>query len=148
MSFSVQRCHGSTLPWSAASGPVCYMMLFFFLGIHAIYPYINTHGRFFLKETPMGFSFENKHPGRIKYTQTLDWHVQVVYLFLDLEQRLHFRPWISRVSSHSNISDGPSRGSFEELHKLGAECFLFPQEVLTFIMTDFKSKHMINDANA
>ena len=120
----------------------------FFLGIHAIYQYINTHGRFFLKETPMGFSFENKHPGRIKYTQTLDWHVQVVYLFLDLEQRLHFRPWISRVSSHSNISDGPSRGSFEELHKLGAECFLFPQEVLTFIMTDFKSKHMINDANA
>ena len=72
----------------------------------------------------------------------------LVYLFLDLEQRLHFRPWISRVSSHSNISDGPSRGSFEELHKLGAECFLFPQEVLTFIMTDFKSKHMINDANA
>ena len=71
----------------------------------------------------------------------------LVYLFLDLEQRLQFRPWISRVCSHSNISDGPSRGSFDELRKLGAECFHFPPEVFGFIMNDFKSKHAPSDVN-
>ena len=71
----------------------------------------------------------------------------LVYLFRDLEQRLKFRPWICRVCSHSNISDGPSGGSFDELRKLGAECFHFPQEVLEFIMADFKSKHVPNDAS-
>ena len=50
----------------------------------------------------------------------------LVYLYLDLEQRLQFVPWVSRVSSASNIADGPSRDSFDEVSALGAECFYFP----------------------
>ena len=47
----------------------------------------------------------------------------LVYLFLDFEQRLKFVPWISRVASASNIADGPSRSSMDEVESLGAECF-------------------------
>ena len=58
----------------------------------------------------------------------------LVYLFLDLEQKLQFRPWISRVSSHSNIADGPSRGSFKEVESLGAKTFMFPHNVFDLIL--------------
>ena len=44
----------------------------------------------------------------------------LVYLYLDLEQRLQFVPWVSWVGSASNIADGPSRDSFDEVAALGA----------------------------
>ena len=63
-----------------------------------------------------------------------------VYLYLDLEQRLHFVPWVSRVSSASNIADGPSRDSFDEIRDLGADGFTFPEEVFNFILDEFLKK--------
>ena len=65
----------------------------------------------------------------------------LVYLFLDLEQRLQFVPWISRVnSSSSDIADAPSRDSLDEVRDLGAECFIFPREVFDFIIEEFLRK--------
>ena len=66
----------------------------------------------------------------------------LLYFFLDMdiEQRLQFRPWISRVSSFLNIADGPSRGSFAEVEHLGALCFEFPAEVFDYILDEFKCK--------
>ena len=64
----------------------------------------------------------------------------LVYLFLDIEQRLQFIPWISRVNSASNIADGPSRNSLDEVRDLGAECFVFPSEVFDFIIKEFLKK--------
>ena len=64
----------------------------------------------------------------------------LVYLFLDFEQRLKFVPWISRVASASNIADGPSRSSMDEVESLGAECFTFPKEVFRFIIQEFIKK--------
>ena len=64
----------------------------------------------------------------------------LVYLYLDFEQRLKFVPWISRVASSSNIADGPSRSSMEEVEGLGAECFKFPEEVFRFIIQEFIKK--------
>ena len=64
----------------------------------------------------------------------------LVYLYLDLEQRLQFVPWVSRVNSFSNIADGPSRNSFDEVLALGAECFDFPEEVFNFIINEFQKK--------
>ena len=64
----------------------------------------------------------------------------LVYLYLDLEQRLQFVPWVSRVNSASNIADGPSRDSFDEVAALGAECFTFPEEVFSFIIEEFQKK--------
>ena len=37
-----------------------------------------------------------------------------------LEHRLECCSWFSRVPSFSNLSDGPSRGAFEEALRLGA----------------------------
>jgi hypothetical protein len=64
----------------------------------------------------------------------------LVYLYLDFEQRLKFVPWVSRVASASNIADGPSRSSMEEVEGLGAECFIFPEEVFRFIIQEFIKK--------
>jgi len=64
----------------------------------------------------------------------------LVYLYLDFEQRLKFIPWISRVASSSNIADGPSRSSMEEVRGLGAERFKFPEEVFRFIIQEFIRK--------
>ena len=64
----------------------------------------------------------------------------LVYLFLDLEQRLQFIPWVSRINSFSNIADGPSRNSFDEVMALGAEYFVFPEEVFNFIIKEFQKK--------
>lgn len=64
----------------------------------------------------------------------------LVYLYLDLEQRLQLRPWISRIGSVSNIADGPSRGWFGEVEGLGAKCFEFPEKVLFYVLEDFKKK--------
>lgn len=64
----------------------------------------------------------------------------LVYLYLDLEQRIQFVPWVSRVSSASNIADGPSRNSLEEVRGLGAECFIFPDEVFNYIIDEFLKK--------
>ena len=64
----------------------------------------------------------------------------LVYLYLDLEQRIQFIPWISRVNSASNVADGPSRNSFEEVQGLGAECFIFPEEVFKYVMDEFLKK--------
>ena len=64
----------------------------------------------------------------------------LVYLFLDIEQRLQFIPWIPRVNSASNIADGPSRNSLDEVRDLGAECFVFPSEVFDFIIKEFLKK--------
>ena len=64
----------------------------------------------------------------------------LVYLYLDLEQRLQFVPWVSRVNSASNIADGPSRDSFDEVAALGAECFTVPEEVFSFIIEEFQKK--------
>lgn len=55
----------------------------------------------------------------------------LVYLYLDLEQRLCFVPWVSR---------GPSRDSFDELRELGAECFVFPEELFNFTIEEFVKK--------
>ena len=71
----------------------------------------------------------------------------LVYLFLDLEQKLQFRPWISRVSSHSNIADGPSRGSLEEVESLGAKTFMFPHNVFDLILKEFKNRNALSHTN-
>ena len=71
----------------------------------------------------------------------------LVYLFLDLEQKLQFRPWISRVSSYSNIADGPSRGSFEEVESLGAKTFMFPHKVFDLILKEFKNRNVPSHTN-
>jgi len=64
----------------------------------------------------------------------------LVYLYLDFEQRLKFIPWVSRVASSSNIADGPSRSSTEEVMGLGTERFKFPEEVFRFIIQEFIKK--------
>ena len=71
----------------------------------------------------------------------------LVYLFLDLEQKLELRPWISRVSSFSNIADGPSRGSFHEVEALGAHCFTFPPEVFDLVLKEFKARNSLHHTN-
>ena len=44
----------------------------------------------------------------------------IIYTYLELEQRLQLRPWFARVGTYSNIADGPSRGDFALVRKLGA----------------------------
>ena len=39
----------------------------------------------------------------------------------EIESKLDVRPFFSRVPTHSNFGDAPSRGRFEELLKLGAQ---------------------------
>ena len=68
----------------------------------------------------------------------------LVYLYLDFEQRLKFVPWVSRVASASNIADGPSRSSMEEVEGLGAECFIFPEEVFRFIISGIHQENLIS----
>jgi hypothetical protein len=43
----------------------------------------------------------------------------IIQLFCESEATLQLKSWFSRVPSHSNISDGPSRLQFEPLLSLG-----------------------------
>ena len=46
----------------------------------------------------------------------------VIECFCSRESTLQLKAWFSRVASHSNISDGPSRNDFSLVERLGCGC--------------------------
>ena len=58
----------------------------------------------------------------------------IIYTYLEHEQHLQLRPWFARVGTYSNIADGPSRGDFALVRKLGATVKEFTEDVFDFII--------------
>ena len=52
-----------------------------------------------------------------------------------LEARMDVHPFFSRVPTHSNFGDDPSRGRFDELESLGAIRTLVPHALIAKLCT-------------
>ena len=46
----------------------------------------------------------------------------LIHAFWDREIKNRSRSWVSRVPTCCNIGDGPSRGAWEEVHRIWPEC--------------------------
>ena len=74
--------------------------------------------------------------GLIKGSGATDMANAIVGGFCELESRLQLKTWFSRVPTHSNLGDGPSRLDFSLADSLGcARCQIPWQEVSEFIWT-------------
>lgn len=64
----------------------------------------------------------------------------LIYIYLEVEQLLGIRPWFSRVSSLSNVADGPSRRDMGLLERWNVEVYKFPKEALDSILAKIDEK--------
>ena len=58
----------------------------------------------------------------------------IVHTYLELEQYLQLRPWFARVGTFSIIADGPSRGDFSLVNRLGAEIKGFTEDAFELVV--------------